>query len=211
MRERYGQPYISLFTCPHCGINDLEYLGYSLSEDFSSRYNCTVPAELELAVCKRCWAGSLWFDSELIYPLAEHSPEPHSDLPNDVRVIFEEARSIRDASPRAAAALLRLAVERLCHHLGGTGKLNDCIGHLVNQGLSERAQKVFDIVRLVGNDAVHPGQIDIKDNAQIVDQLFILINSIAAEVIMLQRITHEAYAGLPESKRAEIRKRDKRA
>jgi len=38
-------------------------------------------------------------------------------MPEDVRSVYEEARTIAQLSPRSSAALLRVALERLVHHL----------------------------------------------------------------------------------------------
>jgi len=53
----------------------------------------------------------------MIHPRKLTAPIPHSDMPDDVKEIYEEARNISDISPRAAAALLRVALEKLTFHL----------------------------------------------------------------------------------------------
>jgi hypothetical protein len=63
-------------------------------------------------------------------------------------------------SPRGAAVLLRLAIHKLCKHLGESGEnLYDDIASLVEKGLSPTIQKYLDVVRVIGNEAVHHGNI----------------------------------------------------
>ena len=60
-------------------------------------------------------------------------------MPNAVSADYEEARAVYQDSPRSSAALLRLAIQKLCMELGQPGKnLNADIGELVNQGLPVR-------------------------------------------------------------------------
>jgi rubredoxin len=115
--------------------------------------------------CTHCGLFSFWVDGNLVFPAVELAPAPNSDLPADIITDFEEARSILNKSPRGSAALLRLCVQKLCKHLGESGKnINDDIGELVKKGLSPQIRKALDVVRVVGNNAVHPGQIDLADD-----------------------------------------------
>ena len=94
-------------------------------------------------------------------------------MPNSVKQLYNEAALISNKSPRAACALLRLAVDKLCLELGETDRdINKNIGALVKRGLSQDVQQALDIVRVVGNKAVHPGQIafDVDDYANIPDE-----------------------------------------
>ena len=137
---------------------------------------------------------------------------PNQDLPDDIILDFEEARNIVNFSPRGAAALLRLAVQKLCKFLGETGKnIDDDIAGLVSKGLNPLVQKSLDIVRVIGNEAVHPGTIDLNDNKDTAIQLFGLINSIADQMITHPKTIETLYQQLPESKRNAIEDRNKKA
>ena len=137
--------------------------------------------------------------------------EPNEDLPADIRRDYEEARSVLDLSPRAAAALLRLCIQKICHQFSGDGKdLNRDIAHLVGQGLDTRVQQALDIVRVVGNNAVHPGQIDLRDDRKVATQLFRLVNLIAERLITEPKHVQEMFDALPEKARAQIESRGKR-
>ena len=137
-------------------------------------------------------------------------PPPNSDINDDIIEIYEEARAIANRSPRGAAALLRLCLQMLCVQLGLPGEnLNEDIRELVKQGLPARIQQALDVIRVIGNEAVHPGQIDIDDNLEIVGQLFTMLNVIAHNRITEPREIDAIYASLPDSKREQIERRDR--
>jgi hypothetical protein len=145
----------------------------------------------------------------MIYPDSSVAPLPNSDLPAEIAADFQEARSIVQRSPRGAAALFRLCIQKLCVHLGEPGKnINGDIAALVKKGLNPKIQKSLDIVRVIGNESVHPGTIDLRDQPQTAVQLAILINIIADAMITQPKLVDELYGALPEAKREEIKKRD---
>ena len=162
-----------------------------------------------LSNCYNCDEPSFWIYNQLIWPSTHYEIIPNADLPNEIRLDFEEAGKILSLSPRGSAALLRLCIQKLCKHIGEKGKnINDDIANLVEKGLNPKIQKALDIVRVVGNDAVHPGQIDLKDDTSIAHKLFELVNMIAEEFISKPKLINEIYEGLPEEKRIAIEKRD---
>lgn len=56
--------------------------------------------------------------SVMVFPSWREGPDPHPDLPDSVRTVFEEARAVLPYSKRAAAALARVTLEGLCKSLG---------------------------------------------------------------------------------------------
>jgi len=97
----------------------------------------------------------------------------------------------------------------MCKFLGEKGKnIDDDIASLVSKGLDVRVQKALDVVRVVGNNAVHPGQIDLKDDRSTAEKLFTLVNLIADIMISQPRHINTMFEGLPESARKAIEKRD---
>ncbi|MBN2129038.1 MAG: DUF4145 domain-containing protein [Sedimentisphaerales bacterium] len=167
---------------------------------------------LFLSECYSCGKVAVWVHDSIVFPHEKHGVMPNQDLPDDVIHDFEEARDIVSLSPRGAAALLRLAIQKLCKALGEKGgKLDDDISSLVAKGLNPLVQKSLDIVRVIGNEAVHPGTIDLNDNRDTADQLFGLINSIADQMITHPKAVESLYQGLPERKRKAIEKRNQKA
>jgi hypothetical protein len=75
--------------------------------------------------------------------------------------------------------------------------------------LPAKIQKALDIVRVIGNDAVHPGQLDLKDNKATAGELFSLINLIAEVMITQPKNIDALYDNLPDDKRQAIEDRDK--
>lgn len=159
--------------------------------------------------CFNCEEISLWIYNRLIYPQRGEAPPANSDLPPDIAKDYDEASSILDLSPRGAAALIRLAIQKLCKHLGQPGKnINDDIKALVADGLAERVQKSLDAVRVIGNNAVHPGKIDLRDDRATAESLFRLLNLIAEKMISEPKHVDEVYNALPKQARDAISKRD---
>jgi hypothetical protein len=131
-------------------------------------------------------------------------------VPDDVKADFLEANEIIDKSPRGAAALLRLCIQKLMPHIGEKGNnINDDIASLVRKGLDSRIQKALDVVRVVGNNAVHPGQIDLKDDKATAAKLFGLVNVIVeSQITQVKHIEEMFETVVPETAKAQIEKRD---
>jgi hypothetical protein len=146
----------------------------------------------------------------MIYPISGTVQLPNDDLRDDIKLDYLEAKDIVVLSPRGAAALLRLCVQKLCNQLGEKGdNINTDIKNLVKKGLPETMQQALDSVRVIGNHAVHPGQIDLKDDIDTAYKLFSFINIIAEVLITQPKKINELYeAKVPEHLRQEIAKRD---
>ncbi|RIY01486.1 DUF4145 domain-containing protein [Aureimonas flava] len=189
-------------------IDDLQ-LGGPIFEQSSSYTHYNIH-HMHLARCFNCRAASVWIDNKLIYPPSSDAPIATEDMPADVKRDYTEAAEIVNLSPRGAAALLRLSLQRLCKHLGGDGRdINKDIGSLVAKGLDTRIQMALDVVRVVGNNAVHPGQIAIDDDRSVAFKLFGLINLIVEKMISEPKHINALFENLPEGARKGIEQRDK--
>lgn len=203
------------FTCPHCGT--LSLMNYKKVNYFNAIYQNTTNKKegngnscVFIATCQNCKKKILWIDNIYVYPdiIAE---EANADMPDSVKQLYDEASLIYNKSPRAACALLRLAVDRLCNELGETDRdINKNIGALVRKGLPQTVQQALDVVRVVGNKAVHPGQIafDVDDKNTAI-MLMRLLNIIVERMITEPKEIASLYQGLPESIKNAVENRDK--
>jgi hypothetical protein len=167
---------------------------------------------LHLTQCYNCKKFAVWVHDRLLFPASKTGVAPNPDLPADIIRDFEEAREIADASPRGSAALLRLCIQKLCGVLGEKGKnIDEDIGSLVKKGLNPLVQQSLDVVRVIGNEAVHPGVIDLKDDRDTALTLFQLTNAIADQMISHPKTVKAMYEKLPEAKRKAIENRDGKA
>jgi Domain of unknown function (DUF4145) len=159
--------------------------------------------------CTSCLEVAAWHNRTLVVPRVSTIPAPPADLPPDCSTDYEEAREIFQASPRGAAALLRLVIQKLMIHLGLPGNnINADIGTLVQRGLSPRVQQALDVCRVVGNNAVHPGSLDLNADPEIAHSLFGLINFIVEDQITRPAEVESLFKGLPDGARDAIEKRD---
>lgn len=171
-----------------------------------------MPAEFSVSTCVACSRGSIWVNGELVFPLHVDVGPANQDMSEEIRALYDEAASVYVASPRGAAALLRLAVQLLMRQVGKKGEdLNAEIGQLVAGGLSPKIQQALDLLRVIGNNAVHPGQIVLEDNREVALRLFEILNVVADELITRPREIESMYNNVvPEGARAQISKRDRK-
>jgi hypothetical protein len=72
-------------------------------------------------------------------------------------------------------------------------------------------QQALDVVRVVGNNAVHPGTIDFNDDKGVASHLFALVNIIVEAAIATPKHIRGMYEKVvPQSTRDAIEKRDKK-
>lgn len=190
-------------------INSLNSGLVFLEKNQQGKYVYSDVHNLYASCCFVCGKFSIWVHDKLVFPATRSGPPPNPDLPEDVLRDYEEASTIVGLSPRGAAALLRLAIQKLCIVLGEKGKkIDDDIASLVKKGLIPMVQKALDAVRVIGNEAVHPGSLDLKDDLDTANSLFRLLNVIAEQMISNPKHVEEVYGRIPEEKRNAIEKRD---
>ena len=206
------------FHCPHCGVLSEQTwsdrgvtCGYLQRQPNGQNVASSYPLEnTAVAKCKHCNQFSLWYNEKMVYPLTGNVEMANSDLPDDIKNDYNEAKDIVNISPRGAAALLRLAIQKLCIHLGEKGKnINDDIASLVKKGLPKTMQQALDSVRVIGNNAVHPGKIDLNDKIDVAYALFGFVNVICEVLISQPKKIQEFYEkNVPEGAKNGIDKRD---
>ncbi len=204
------------FNCPRCNAYAHQIWLFSFSGRMGGRPTTAATRflsdEYAASQCERCKEFALWRNTKMIYPNATTAPLPEEDMPDEIKEDFNEARQVFPISSRSSAALLRLVIQKLCKHLGYPGKdINDDIGKMVAKGLDSSIQQAFDAVRVIGNETVHPGQIDLRDDPDTALQLFNLVNFIIQEMITKPRRVQEIYNKLPQGKLQQIEQRDKRS
>ena len=204
------------FNCPYCHAYAHQFWlgldGFFLVQTGTAN-RADMPEVMKgvaRSLCNRCRKECLWLDGVMIVPHSgRNAPQPNEDLNPEVVSDYEEAASIVGRSPRGAAALLRLALQKLCVQLGQPGdNINDDIGTLVELGMPVQAQQALDALRVIGNNAVHPGELDLKDDIDTASQLFVLINAIAEQLISQPKAIAEMYEKIPSGAKDAIGRRD---
>lgn len=235
MSDFQGPAFASnLFVCPHCNgytqhtwhavhRNNVKFILREDSAfakllpyqhpDYQPQYtgvNQRAYPRIYISECTHCKQIIIWYNFKIIYPITGIAASPNNYMPNEVKELYNEAASVCTLSPRSAAALLRLALQILLKALGGEGKnINDDIAKLTKVGvLKDEIKTACDILRVIGNNAVHPGQIDIKDDTEITNSLFGLLNLIVSETLERKAKIDSLYSLLPEGTKAAIAKRD---
>ena len=112
------------FNCPICGAYSEHIWSYAKKFD---KKTANVGGKIQMqenidelvfSQCHHCKQHTVWFDMQgeikMLFPISGTAPFPNSDMPDDIMKDFKEARNIVELSPRGAAALLRLAVQKLC-------------------------------------------------------------------------------------------------
>lgn len=204
------------FHCPHCGVYANQIWSKSVNvSTVNKKGKGTEIVTYSLdgfttAKCTHCDMHSYWMGAQMIHPLDGSVAAPNEDMPDEIKADYFEARKIVNLSPRGAAALLRLALQKLCVALGEKGEnINQDIKSLVAKGLPAKIQQALDSVRVVGNNAVHPGYMDLKDDYETAYKLFGFLNVICDVMITQPKKIQEFYEyKIPENLRDAIAKRD---
>lgn len=169
-----------------------------------------VPSDFSVATCLTCNEKTLWVDQQMVYPRKSSVAPPNEDMDDEIKDLYNESSTILTYSPKGATALLRLALQLLLKQIGKSGQnINNDIKELVADGLSPKIQQALDLLRVVGNNAVHPGQIDLNDGSNIALKLFHVLNFIADEMITKPRELELLYTDVvPDETKKHINQRD---
>lgn len=165
----FGRP----FECPSCGL--------SVEHRWTQIHGIDGFGFFEASRCSACGHNMLWrtwftptlkYVGEVVYPRAGGGPPPPLRLSRVAQADYNEARAIADASPRAAAALLRLVVSRVCAELASTRPAKGGDGVALADTLVE--------AKLLGSEAVAPGVLHGGDDANSVAMLFEAVHGLCA-------------------------------
>lgn len=220
------------FKCPHCGAFSYmkwDNLSLFVYDDQGVEHN--VLTRVHQANCASCNKDSIWYNhrevtgwlalqgiprpsdnTELLrlFPIQEINsqdiPDYLSDMPEEVKKLYKEAALIFELSPRSGAALIRLALEKLCEHLGVKKKnIKESIEELAKQQIIPlRVAQAADNIRLIGNANVHPGIIGDEVLEDINPAIFTYINLIVDYAITKPKEIDEINSLFPEQKRASL-------
>ena len=119
----------------------------------------------------------------MLYPKNSSAPPPQENMPEEVLALYKEAASIVSDSPSATCLLIRKALETLLldHYKLDPKKYNldKMIKHLTDdteQAWSKKFKPHLESIRLIGNDAAHPREINRADNQETALALFDFLN-----------------------------------
>ncbi|HEP0307178.1 TPA: DUF4145 domain-containing protein [Providencia rettgeri] len=212
--------HLEAFNCPHCGA-----YAHMIWHDLYYDTNGRAKSKIRYVQCSSCKEYNVWIITKfiptsgglldsvghMISPVSSNIALPSDDMPEDVKQDYVEATNIYQKSPRGAAALLRLGLQKLCKHLGAEGKnINTDINTLAQDDkISKQLIKAADIVRITGNNAVHPGTINDEDFDNIAIKLFDLLNIIVRQGITEPKEIDELFNKMPDGPRQAAESRGK--
>jgi len=189
------------YHCPYCGV----YAKQDWYEVYVQKSSMDEsPEGISLSYCSKCNDFAVWIKGNMIYPYGSSAPLPFKDTPEDVLKDYYQAREILKHSPKAASALLRLALQKLINHLGRKeDKLEDSLINLRKKGLDEKIQSALISVKMIGTKVIPPGVINEEDNEETAIILFNIINIIVDSMITQPHRVEELMNKLPSKKKRE--------
>lgn len=201
----------SSYVCPHCGVLT-HHIWNQIPSDLGG-VKLRRPEIWWASMCMHCRGNTVFRGSQFVYPVGLVGPLPAADMPPAVREVYEEARAVASASPRAAAALLRVAIEILVNDIEpGSGKLFVKIGKLVGRGLDPQVQRMLDSVRVFGNEGgAHPGEINMQEQSEMLQVLMFCVNTIVERIIAYPKQIAKVYEHLSPEQLESIATRDSKA
>ena len=201
------------FNCAHCGVFarqewDAE-LTAALSNGNSGFYaNKKLPGFISVSLCAHCKKYTIWVEENMIYPASMTVEDPNVDMPEPAKKLYKESAQILSISPRASAALLRLALQEILNEVvedGNKNNINTNIGKLAKQ-VDGSTKKALDIIRVFGNNEAHPGEITIDEEP--VKHMYKLLNIVVQKLISDKKKVDELYEDLPDTIKSSIENRD---
>lgn len=208
----YPKYHGSAFIWPNCNVFSNQEWNDRRVNDNGEIYISNQNINLSVCKCQHCGYLSFWYLKKLAWPLNSLIEAPIDEIPEDIKILYNEARSFIELSPKGSCAIIRLALQKLCNRLAGQDekkKIDGAIKKLVENGLPKLLQKAMDSIRIIGDETVHPGQINIDDNREFAVAMFRMMNIIVKKIILEPKEIDDLYQLMPENKKEEIRKMKK--
>lgn len=183
---------LEAFTCPFChAYAHQEWRDVSLGEQKPSNFSpfMAIPVSpLFVAKCDSCKKYSVWLNKIKIYPPTSAINPPSSDMPSEVKSIYQEASNVYTYSPRAASALLRLALQKLLQSVGEkSDNVERALDNLVKRGLPAVIKEVAEALHCENSSYIRPGIIDFSDTEDIAKTFFTMLNMIVYYIITVPK------------------------
>lgn len=204
--------------CPCCHAST----GWNIStlQDFKD-YRIAFPIANYCQVCKRYFydicelkidnTHSRKYEFTRIWPTSTPAdiPPPNPDMPAECHKLYNGAALVFNHSPRTAGALLRLCLQVLLTEAKIEGKTIDLqIQNLIKSGEDPMNVLCMDICRILGNECVHPGIINLNEEGDIATLFFEFINMTTTRLFTAKRQVQEVYQKLPEGARKALEARN---
>jgi len=216
----------SAFKCPHC--HTIEAQRWEWPKMIQHKHDWTT-YDLWYSTCENCnwrmlWAETYktiyWWKSQqkvnVIFPVNYNwnfDFEISKDTPQIIEEDFKEAIQILPLSPRWACALLRLCLQKFLDEIvikiswSRKDTIDESIKYLAIDVwlISDDISNIMHVLRIIGNEAVHPWQIDLKDDYQTAEELIELFNYLINELITENKKKVALYDKIPSSKKSAIK------
>lgn len=226
MNKEYCTPELDkkAFNCPHCRVFAKQRWYSLMFNSFDAKVSYTnndrpiyhskdiirtcLDDNFIASKCDHCEKLVLWNKEKIIYPRSITVESPNPDMPEIAKGLYMESAKILQDSPRASAALLRLALQEILNEViegGEKNSINKNIGILSEQ-VDEYTQKALDLIRVNGNNAVHPGEICIEEES--IEHMYEILNMIVQKLISDKKQIDDLFKKIPESYKKSIKRRD---
>lgn len=117
---KYPKYHDDAFVCPNCNVYSKHEWNDRVVNKDGGIYNIiNQNANLSVCKCQHCEYLSFWYMKKLAWPLNSLIEAPIDEMPEDIKILYNEARSIVELSPKGSCAIIRLALQKLCNRLVG--------------------------------------------------------------------------------------------
>ena len=164
-----------------------------------------------ISYCFSCSEMGLWVGDQLVWPKGTTSLEPTLDASADVPEDSGKTSQTLDASPRGAAALLRVATEKLCKELGDSEQgPRPAITPLLQEEVDARVLKVLEAMRVIESNAMPSDHVSVRDDRATAETLSGLVNLICEKIMIEPRQLQALYTKVREGAQNGIEQRAQR-